>query len=71
MRSCLQVVFIVGGCTWSEVQSAHELSQQHGIEVILGSTNIIEGGEEFLQQMSHLAPYSSPQSLAIDMPPGV
>lgn len=64
----VQVVFIVGGCTWSEVQSAHELSQQHGVEVVLGSTSIIEGGEDFLQQMELLAPYDAPQSLAIDMP---
>lgn len=64
----VQVVFIVGGCTWSEIQSAHELSQQHGVEVVLGSTSIIEGGEDFLHQMEVLAPYDAPQSLAIDMP---
>ena len=61
-------MFIVGGCTWSEVQSAHELSQQHGVEVVLGSTGIIDGGEAFLHQMEKLAPYQAPESLAIDMP---
>lgn len=68
LKFCLQVVFIVGGCTWSEIQCAHELSQQHGVEVVLGSTGIIEGGEEFLQQMKTLASYDSPEALAIDMP---
>lgn len=64
----MQVIFVVGGCTWSEIQSAHELSQQHGVEVLLGSTSLIESGEDFLRDMGRLAPYGvATESVSIDM----
>lgn len=64
----MQVVFVVGGCTWSEVQSVHELSQQHGVEVLLGSTSMIHSGEDFLRDMGRLAPYGvATDSVEIEM----
>jgi Sec1 family len=48
----VQVVFVIGGATWSEVQAAHELSS--GVEVFLGSTNLLEGGNAFLEQLASL-----------------
>ena len=64
----LQVMFVVGGCTWSEIQAVHELSQQHGVEVLLGSTNMINSGEDFLRDMGRLAPYGvATDAVAIDM----
>ena len=49
----VQVIFIIGGCTWSEVQAAHELSS--GVEIVLGSTHLIEGGDYFLQELASLS----------------
>ena len=49
----VQVVFVIGGCTWSEIQAAHELSS--GVEVVLGSTGLIEGGDHFLELLSGLS----------------
>jgi hypothetical protein len=64
----MQVFFIVGGCTWSEIQSVHELSQQHGVEVVLGSTSLINGGEDFLRDMARLAPFgAASDSVAIEI----
>lgn len=64
----MQVMFVVGGCTWSEIQSVHELSQQHGVEVLLGSTSMINSGEDFLRDMGRLAPYGmASDSVALEM----
>lgn len=61
-------MFVVGGCTWSEIQAVHELSQQHGVEVLLGSTNMINSGEDFLRDMGRLAPYGvATDAVAIEM----
>jgi hypothetical protein len=49
----LQVVFVIGGCTWSEVQAAHEGSS--GVDIVLGSTDLIENGEAFLQCLASLS----------------
>lgn len=48
-----QVVFIIGGCTWSEIQAAHECST--GVDIVLGSTRLIENGEDFLQDLASLS----------------
>ena len=64
----LQVMFVVGGCTWSEIQAVHELSQHHGVEVLLGSTSMIDSGEDFLRDMGRLAPFGvATDSVAIEM----
>lgn len=50
---------MLGGYTWSEVQAAHELSQQHKIQVILGGTHMIHTGEAFLKDLLKLSPLGS------------
>ena len=52
-----QVIFIIGGCTWSEVQAAHELSS--GVEIVLGSTHLIESGDHFLADLASLSQQTS------------
>lgn len=47
------MVFVIGGCTWSEVQAAHECSA--GVDIVLGSTRLIENGEDFLQDLASLS----------------
>jgi syntaxin-binding protein 1 len=49
LRSRVLVLFVIGGCTWSEIQAAHELSS--GVDIVLGSTHLIEGGDHFLQEL--------------------
>lgn len=61
---------MIGGCTWSEIQAAHELSAQHGLEVVLGSTRLIESGEDFLKDMARLAPHPAADHVALEIGTG-
>lgn len=58
---------MVGGVTWSEVQAAHELSKQHGVEIVLGGTSIIHSGEEFLHQLESMDTAPGQGYVALEM----
>lgn len=48
IAGCLQgkrvVVFVIGGITRSEIRTAHQLTEQLGRDIVLGSTNILSPG---------------------------
>ncbi|KAL1915897.1 uncharacterized protein VTP21DRAFT_6285 [Calcarisporiella thermophila] len=70
-------LFIAGGMSYSEIRSAYEISQQHNIDVVIGSTHVWTP-EEFVTCMKRLhlgmpdlpaLPPLPPQSQAPPVPP--
>jgi len=49
------VVFIIGGFTYAESHTAHQMSSQHGVQVLLGGTSVLNS-KTFLDQVEQAYP---------------
>lgn len=56
------IIFVLGGITFSEMRTAYEQAEKHGVNLYIGSTNTITP-MEYIRDLSKLDPFQFEQAV--------